>query len=707
MNNNMFYEKAADEKDYLYYVNFPDMLGVNYKMKDGHIHKSIEMVFCYFGKMSYRVNDNEGILESGNILFINSYDTHTYQYVDNAGAFIFVFSLDLLKDILTDQNKEFKNFISLPENLFIEFYELLKDNYAKLDNASLLEKKIFVLSLFSLLNKADIFRNKIYNRNRDISANIMQYIEQHYAENITLESMAKNFGYNKSYFSNLFNNLIGSNFTAYLNLYRMDKVQQMLNDPANAKMTAKAIIAACGFTSSETYYRTCRIYNKKQSNVVKHLNNIVGENKTNYKKLKTVIVGYGNRGQVYGEFSINEPERLEIAAIVDPNPFKLQEAKEKYNLKDNQLFANWKDFLAAKIEADFIINSTMDQYHYETAINILKAGYNMLMEKPIVANKKELLEIKEMAYKNKCQVFVCHVLRYTPFYTKIKSLINNNEIGDIISMEMNEHVCMFHYLTSYDRGKWNNEKECGSGFLLAKCCHDMDLICWLNNASKPVKVSSFGHRAEFIKENRPEGAAEYCYNCPHKNTCPYDAGRVYLDFDPMPFLTWANMNKPLDKISKKEKAQNLKETNFGKCAYDCGGDIVDRQNIIISFANHSLATFTLSADTTKADRYIHIVGNRGEIEGKLEENKIIIRRYKRDKGFGKTEIIDCSNDIVINVKDGGHSGGDYKIMLDLCNYLNGDKSSISITSIEDSVNGHLVVYAAEESRKEEKIVTID
>jgi predicted dehydrogenase len=111
------------------------------------------------------------------------------------------------------------------------------------------------------------------------------------------------------------------------------------------------------------------------------------------------------------------------------------------------------------------------------------------------------------------------VLRYTPFYRSIKTLLNNGEIGEIMTMEMNEHVCTSHYLTAYDRGKWNSETACGSGFLLAKCCHDMDLMCWLNNSSDPETVASLGSRSRFIKDKMPEGATEYCYQCPHEDTC--------------------------------------------------------------------------------------------------------------------------------------------------------------------------------------------
>ena len=362
--------------------------------------------------------------------------------------------------------------------------------------------------------------------------------------------------------------------------------------------------------------------------------------------------------------------------------------------------------MSGKIGCDLVINATMDQLHYETAMKILDAGYDMLIEKPIVNKTSELLDIQRKAEEKGCKVFVCHVLRYTPFYRTIKTLLNQGAIGDIMTMEMNEHVCASHYLTAFDRGKWNSEAACGSGFLLAKCCHDLDLMCWLNNSSEPERVASFGSRSQFIQAKRPKDAAEFCYDCPNVETCPYSAKRQYIYLGVMPFLVWDKLNKPLDEITLEEKEEFLKKDNFGRCAYIAGGDLVDRQNVIVNFENGSCATFNLIGGATKADRYLHIVGTMGEIEGKLEENKFILRRYAEDRFDGTAEIIDVTDQVINNAKFGGHSGGDFAIMRDLVAYYNGDTESVSITKLSDSVNGHLCIYAAEKSRKENKIVQL-
>ena len=423
------------------------------------------------------------------------------------------------------------------------------------------------------------------------------------------------------------------------------------------------------------------------------------------KKIKIAVVGYGNRGQVYADYSLDEPQEVEVVAVIDPNEYKLEVAKERYSLPANQVFTNYQDFVASGLEVDIVINATMDQVHYETAMEILASKKNMLIEKPIVANREELLEIQKLAKANDCTVFVCHVLRYSPFYKTIKQMLDNGEIGKIVSMEMNEHVWVPHYLTSYVRGKWGSEAECGSPILLAKCCHDMDLIAWLNG-SKPQAVSCFGHRAHFVSANKPEGATEYCFDCPHKDTCQYNSVDMYYKNETMPFLVWDSFDKPYSEITPEEKETFLKENIYGKCAYTCGGDVMDRQNILVDFADGSLATFTLSCGVVRPARYIHIVGTEGEIEGKLEEDKFVCRRYLKEYVSYKEETVDVSQKVVNNATYGGHSGGDYGIMYDIVRYFNGDRSSASITYLDDSVDSHLLVFAAEDSRKTRTVVEI-
>lgn len=434
------------------------------------------------------------------------------------------------------------------------------------------------------------------------------------------------------------------------------------------------------------------------------------------KKLKSVILGYGDRSYWYSQYAIDRPEELEIIAVIDVNEYKLSKAKDRFNLSDNMLFTDIDAFLDKNIDCDVVINGTMDNLHYETTIKLLNRHYNILLEKPITSEPKELLEIERLAKENNCKVVVCHVMRYTPFFKKVKELLDQGEIGKIINIEMSEHVWHGHFVNAYVRGKWRNEKECGSGFLIAKCCHDTDAMCWLNNLTKPLEVASFGKRAMFCPENAPEGSGEYCYNCPIKDDCAFNAEKFEAVMNCCPQYTWADINKDKNAITMQEKLDFLKTSVFGKCVFKTDMDIVDRQSVVVNFENGSTATLNMIGGASRAGRNMHIVCEYGEIFGKLEENKFIYRKYNKDlKNQKYTSDDDTHIDTLIEVNllddresnaSAGHSGGDFNIMKDLCKLLRGEGTTISTTEIEDSINGHLICYAAEKSRLEKKIVNI-
>ncbi len=434
------------------------------------------------------------------------------------------------------------------------------------------------------------------------------------------------------------------------------------------------------------------------------------------KQIEAVILGYGDRSYCYSKYAMAKPDELKITGVIDVNPYKLKLAKERFGLADEALYVSLDEFLGKGIKCDVVINGTMDEMHYETSVKLLKKGYNVLLEKPVTGKKKELLEIRDLAEKNGCKVVVCHVLRYTPFYRTIKEIIDSGELGKITDMQLNEHVWHGHFVNSYVRGKWRSEKECGSGLLLAKCCHDTDLMCWLNNSTEPTEVSSFGARAFYTPANAPEGSAEYCYECACREQCMFDAEKFELTMDCCPQYTWAALNKPYDRISEEEKREFLRRDVYGKCVYKTDMDIVDRQCVSVNFANGSIGTLNMVGGASKAGRHIHIVCEYGEIVGYIEDNKVTVRRfnksavnhkYTKDEEYYTDEEITPDIDLTQgNNSVTGHYGGDYYIMKDLVRFLNGEPTSVSTTVISDSVNSHLICYAAELSRKEKKIVDL-
>ena len=258
------------------------------------------------------------------------------------------------------------------------------------------------------------------------------------------------------------------------------------------------------------------------------------------KPVTAVIVGAGHRAFVYSELAKTNPELLKIVGVADPNPVRRKKAMEYFGFSEDMCFDSAQTLAEKGRLADAVINGTMDEQHLETAIPLLNAGYDMLLEKPFAVCEEDMRQIVDCAKKNNSKVMICHVLRYTPFYYAIKERIVNGEIGDIINIQMTEHVSYHHLSTSYIRGKWANSDKCHTTMLLAKCCHDIDLMMWFMSETKPVSISSFGSKFQFKPENAPENAGTICMkDCPLVDECVYSTKRLYLDHpDRWSFYVW-------------------------------------------------------------------------------------------------------------------------------------------------------------------------
>lgn len=420
--------------------------------------------------------------------------------------------------------------------------------------------------------------------------------------------------------------------------------------------------------------------------------------------LKILLVSYGLRCQLYSGFAA-ETEGVEIAAVVEPNDFRRELAKKRFNIKEEMCFKSVEEAMAAGKIADCAINGTMDQFHFATTMPLLENGYHVLLEKPVTSDKTELLKLKETAEKNHVVLMICHLLRYTPFYSKIKSFIDGGEIGEIMTIEASENVGVIHASSAFIRGKWRNSKEDGSTLLMAKCCHDLDYLCWLNNATKPAFVASFGGKNFIVPEKAPKDSTLRCMDgCPHQDTCQWSAYRDYIKSSLFSYYAFENIDKPYESITEEERIRSLATDNVhGICAYKTDSDMVDHQMLMITFDNGSTASLSLMLGAMKPKRDIHIVGTKGEIEGTFEDSRIVLRKFEETNYCTET-FIDLSGEDGVNF---GHMGGDGRLVSDFIKIVKGEKPSAAYTSIEDSINGHLCVYAADEAREKKTVVKVD
>ena len=421
------------------------------------------------------------------------------------------------------------------------------------------------------------------------------------------------------------------------------------------------------------------------------------------KPLRAVIVGGGHRSLVYAELAVLEPDKMQIAGVADPDIRRRNFIAEKFNIPAERCFETAQELAKAEKFADIAINGTMDDVHVETTIPLLAAGYDVLLEKPFAVNETEAKELVRAAKKYNRKVMVCFVLRYAPFYSGIKNEIVSGKIGEIINIQTTEFVSYHHMSTSHVRGKWNNSDRCHSSMLLAKCCHDVDIMMWLMGSDKPVAVSSFGCNQQFVLRNAPEKAGTKCLvDCPLIDECLYSAKRIYIDHpDRWAFYVWDKL-EGIENPTIEDKINLLKgDSPYGVCAYKSDNNVVDHQSIIVNFESGATGTHNMVGGTATGRRTIHIVGTKGEIFGEFDSGKFTVSLIDPSPGCEHTDYTVDSN-----VSGDSHGGGDLGLMRDFIAYVRGEKASLSCTSIEDTVSGHLVVFLADKSRENNGAVQV-
>ena len=422
-----------------------------------------------------------------------------------------------------------------------------------------------------------------------------------------------------------------------------------------------------------------------------------------------VIVGAGHRSLGYASYGLERPEELEVVAVVEPNQLRRQKTAEIHDIPAEYCFESLEELLELNEPiADAAINGTMDEIHIQTSIPLLEKGYNLLLEKPISTNEDSLFKLLEAKKETGQKVMICHVLRYAPFYVEIKKRLAENEIGKILNIQTAEHVSYHHMSISHVRGKWNNEEKCGSSMLMAKCCHDLDIITWLKSGIPPVKVNSMGSLLQFTPENRPENAGTRCLvDCPIEEDCLYSAKKLHIDHpDRWSFYVWSFI-EDIENPTLEDKIESLKTDNpHGRCAWRCDNDVVDHQSVVIQFEDGSTATHNMVGGTSKPGRKIHVIGTKGEIKGYMEDEKITIIYPDPRPGC---EYQEKKVEVNINTADYGddHGGGDVRLVEDFIRVMRGEEPSISTTSLNDSIYGHLIGFRADTAMNKNKVMDIN
>ncbi len=414
------------------------------------------------------------------------------------------------------------------------------------------------------------------------------------------------------------------------------------------------------------------------------------------RQLRVALAGLGSRGKdTYAKTAKLFPEKMKITAIADIDPDKVAEVAREYGVPAEHCFSSAEELLAQEKLADVMFITTQDQQHVGHAIPALKKGYDLLLEKPVSPDLQECRDLLKTAQECGRKVVVCHVLRYTPFYTKLKEILDAGRIGETVTVMGIENVGYWHQAHSFVRGNWRNS-DTTSPMILQKCCHDMDLLLWLTGKTAE-SVTSYGSTYLFKEEMAPEGAALRCMDgCAAKAECPFDAEKIYLTNEKTG-VEHGHTGWPCNVLTLHPTPESVREAiqkgPYGRCVYHCDNNVVDHQVVNICMTDGSTISFTMSGFTEKNSRYTKFMGTKGEITADLHENTIEVQE------FGKApEIIDVSK---LSDDFSGHAGGDNRMVEEFLDMLiEGKEPEKSMTTLERSLESHYIALAAERSRLE-------
>ncbi len=412
------------------------------------------------------------------------------------------------------------------------------------------------------------------------------------------------------------------------------------------------------------------------------------------KVFTVAILGCGSRGcYAYGNIMFGQKDKYKIVALCDIDNEKLEMYSKTYGVPKAECFLDEEAFFKEK-RADLLVIATLDADHVRQGIKALSLGYDILLEKPISKNMDECNALLEAKNKYGGKVLVCHVLRYAPAYLRAKKMLDEGFVGKLVNIQALERVSFWHQAHSYVRGNWRREEETAP-MIMAKCCHDLDLLQYYAGA-KCKSLSSMGELSFFKRENAPEGSADRCIDCKWTKTCPYSAENIYINF----WKIYGSKENawPQNVITKAlpltEEAlyQAIKEGPYGRCVFKCDNDVVDHQTVLMNFENGVTASLTMTAFTASGGRVYKFMGTEGEITIDEQNDYIEYRKFQ----FGEEATRIAMTEIN---KDGfGHGGGDEGIVNKLYDILQGVADEE--TTLEASIESHLMSVKAEESRLE-------
>ena len=404
--------------------------------------------------------------------------------------------------------------------------------------------------------------------------------------------------------------------------------------------------------------------------------------------IRVCLIGAGQRGIHLARQLRHSSGKAKLVAVAEPGESTRLDIAKEFSLTEDVCFSGWKEMVESKIHCDAAIIATLDNQHTAPVLASLDKGWDILLEKPVADKFEDILKIEQVREKTGKLISVCQTLRYKKNFRKVKELVDDGEIGEVVTLEYLEAIGNIRFSHNYVRGKWGREED-NTFLLLHKSSHDLDFISWI--IEKPcLKVSSFGGLKYFNLDNTPTGSASRCGNeCQVEQSCIYSALNLYVYTDR---TAW-----PASTVSKDHSLQThldvINNGPLGKCGWRSGNNVVDHQVVAMEFEGNVTAIFTMSGFTSFIGRRIRIHGTTGDLF--FDEANQLIRLTKYGSGEEKEFLFD---------PDPFTHPEDQEIVGNWIEAIRKNDISGIAVDIKEVIKTHSIVFAAEKSRLENKMI---
>ncbi|HEY0174479.1 MAG TPA: Gfo/Idh/MocA family oxidoreductase [Pyrinomonadaceae bacterium] len=351
------------------------------------------------------------------------------------------------------------------------------------------------------------------------------------------------------------------------------------------------------------------------------------------------MVGTGHRGtSMWGADLFKKySDVVEFVGLADINPKRLAAGKELIGA-DCPTFTSF-DEMCDRARPEVLMVTTVDSTHVDFITRALDRGIDVITEKPMVTDEKQVKAVLDSERKNKRKIVVAFNYRYAPKHQKIKEILQSGEIGPVTSVDFSWYLDTSHGADYFRR--WHRLKSRGGSLWVNKSTHHFDLINWWLGAD-PVEVMAFGELNVYGRANPFRHT--HCRPCPHKAKCPF-----YFDM---------TKNERLMKLYA--QAEDVDGYHRDGCVFREDVDIYDTMNAAVKYSNGVQMSYSLNASMPIEGYRLAFNGERGRLE---------IRDYERQPW--KVEV-DPEVYLVKNFSgkrvqiemphiQGGHAGGDDRL----------------------------------------------